>query len=83
MDVRAICLEPVRVSLAQLALLQWPALAIGVPGESGSPGAAAADGALCRVPAGKQLNLFGHQIDLSAHRCGSAQLFAVDRLQDP
>ena len=26
----------------QLALLKWPALAIGVPGESGSPGAAAA-----------------------------------------
>jgi hypothetical protein len=46
-DVRAIGLEPGRVSLAELALLQWPALAIGVSGEHGSSGAAAADGALC------------------------------------
>jgi hypothetical protein len=61
-DVWAIGLEPVRVSIAQLALLQRPALAIGVPGEPCSSGAAAADAALCRVPAGEQLDLFSHAL---------------------
>jgi hypothetical protein len=61
MDVRAIRLEP-------FALPQRPALVIGVSGEHRCAGAAAADAALCRVPAGEQLNLGGHQIDLSGHR---------------
>ncbi len=50
-DVRAIRLEPVRVSIAELALLQWPTLAIGLSGDHGCVDAAAADGALCRVSA--------------------------------
>jgi hypothetical protein len=61
-DVRPIRFEPVRVSIAQLALLQWSALAIGVSDDPGSSGAAAADGALCRVPTCEQLNLVGHAL---------------------
>jgi hypothetical protein len=67
-DVRAIRLEPVRVSLAQLALPERPALAIGVPGEHGSSGAAAADAALCRIPAGDYLDLSSHQPFLARQR---------------
>jgi hypothetical protein len=68
-DVRAICLEPVRVSIAQLALLERQALAIGVSGEPGCTGAAPANGALCRVPAGDYLDLssqrhFGYWVSL-------------------
>jgi hypothetical protein len=40
-DVRPVRLEPSRVSIAQLALLQGPALAIGVPGEPAGSDAAA------------------------------------------
>jgi hypothetical protein len=61
-DARAIRSEPGRVSIAELALFQRPALAIGVSSEPGSAGAAAADGALRRVSACKQLNLFGHAL---------------------
>ena len=46
-DVRAVRFEPGDVALAQLALPELPALAIGVSGEHGGAGAAAADGALC------------------------------------
>ena len=56
-DVRAIRPEPVRVSIAELALFQRPALAIGVSGEPGSMGATAADGALCRISAPEQMRL--------------------------
>jgi hypothetical protein len=52
------------VSLAKLALLQRPALAIGVPGEPDSLGAVAADGALCRILAGYYLDLSGHALFL-------------------
>ena len=62
MDVRAVRLEPVRVSLAQFALPKWPALIIGISGEHGCAGAATADGALCRVSARKQLKLSGHAV---------------------
>ena len=62
MDVRAVGFEPARVSLAELALPERTALAIGVLGELSSSGPAAADGALCRVSAGEQLNLSGHAL---------------------
>ena len=61
-DVQAVRLEPGGVSLAELALLQWAALAVGVPGEPRTSGAAAADGALCRISTREQLNLSGHAI---------------------
>jgi hypothetical protein len=48
------------MSIAQLALPERPALAIGVPGEPGSSGAAVADGALSRIPAGDYMDLSGH-----------------------
>ncbi len=52
-----------RVDPLQLAKpLKWPALAIGVPGESCSSGAAPADGALGGLPAREQLNLFSHYV---------------------
>ena len=59
MPVRAVCLEPIRVSVTQLALPERSALAIGVPGEPGSSGPAGADGALCRISGREQLNLSG------------------------
>jgi hypothetical protein len=62
MDILSVRPEPVGASLAQLALSQWPALVIGVPGELGSSDAAAADGALRRVSARKQFNLSGHAL---------------------
>jgi hypothetical protein len=48
------------VLLAQFALPKWPALGVGVSGEHGCAGAAAADGVLCRISAREQLNLGGH-----------------------
>ena len=42
-DVRAIRLEPGGVSIAQLALVERPALVICVSGEAGRPGAATVD----------------------------------------
>jgi hypothetical protein len=61
-DVRAIRLEPVRVSIAQLALPQRPAVAIGVPGELHSLAAAAADRTFCPVSTDQQLDLSGHLV---------------------
>jgi hypothetical protein len=58
-DVRAVRFDPVGVPLAQLALSKRPAPPIGAPGEDGSAGAAAANGATCRILACEQLNLFG------------------------
>jgi hypothetical protein len=46
--------------VAELALAKRPPLIVGVSGERASAGAAAADGAVCRVPAGEQFNLLGH-----------------------
>jgi hypothetical protein len=51
------------MSRAQFALLQRPALAIGVPGDHRRGGAAAAGGALCRIPAREQSNLVSHQLN--------------------
>jgi hypothetical protein len=59
-DVRAIRFELGGVSVARFALPKWPALVVGVSGEYGRAGAAVADGALCRISARQQLNLFGH-----------------------
>jgi hypothetical protein len=50
------------VFLAQLALAEQPALSVRISGEPGSSDAAAADGALCRVPACEQLNLGRHAL---------------------
>ena len=59
-NFRAVCFNPGGVSVAQFALPQRPALVVCISGEHGCPGAAAADGALCRVSAHEQLNLDGH-----------------------
>ena len=64
--VRAVCLEPIRVSVAQFALPKWPALTISVSGEHGCAGSATADGALYRISAGEWLDLGGHSLNPSA-----------------
>jgi hypothetical protein len=51
--------------IAQLALPEQPALAIGVSGERGGADAVAADVALCRISAGEQLDLFGRAVSLA------------------
>ena len=61
-DVLSICLEPVRVSAAQLSLPERPALSVGVPGERGRGSLAQAEAAFCRIPAEEQLNLSGHTV---------------------
>jgi hypothetical protein len=62
-------------------LLQWPGLAVGVPGEPRTSGAAAAEGALCRVPAREQLNIGGQALFfLEARIVGRDALASVKSL---
>jgi hypothetical protein len=56
------------VPIAELALLKRPALAIDVSSQQGRTGRAAADGALCRISAGRQSNIFGHASRLKERR---------------
>jgi hypothetical protein len=74
-DGRPVHFEPSGVPLAQLALPERPALAIGVSGKHGGASAAAADSARRRIPARKQLNLVG-QVQRSFGRLNVPGFFA-------
>jgi hypothetical protein len=57
MDVRSVCLEPVRLSVAEFSLPERPALSVGVASEHGCARLAPAHAAARRVSADQQVNL--------------------------